>query len=214
MLLLVLVASLTLLCVLVVNSLRKSPVSSANFPKFINTNGVSRKAPKLVKQSVGSVQQAAEPIKPGTIIQTVDYTLQGNFTQSAVFYPGSFTSVKRNDGRIGDDESERIKKADELDHVKQCLAETGQTNNYNPTVTERWFELRRLSRSLRDGMTKNEVVQLFGPPTYEHSEGTGITYDPKPGGWPLLSQNYEILGISFNSRGRLLTWAWFDRTIN
>ncbi len=200
---------------------RSDPVGNA--PKqVIQTNAKDVGAVTQVRPSIWtrarnpSSSASSDQLQQGMLFQSVVQTSQGSHTQTLI-YGGSFPQPRQGRQRnigIGDDAHENALKEIEMEKVLNLLASTGQTNNFNPAVTERWFELRRLARSLHDGMPRSEVLQLFGPPTREDPNSTGFEYDPKPGGGPLMSQNYKTLGIRFDQAGKLQTWEWFERWIN
>ena len=95
----------------------------------------------------------------------------------------------------------------------------------DPKITERWFELRKQSRQLREGMSREDVIRLLGVPTHDLSGlslrdrlGNGypfdLQYSPSQGmKKKRIIDSYYDLGLNVDSAGRLKEWDWFSTSM-
>ena len=108
-----------------------------------------------------------------------------------------------------------LTEAEELELLQIQMAYDRSNPQRDPKITERWFELRKQSRLLRAGMSRQKAEQLLGQPAGEDNTKENdflLFFKPKPGN-RRMHDSYENLLLRFDSGGRLMDWDWFSPEI-
>ena len=151
-----------------------------------------KKNPSLPKgaQEVVSVNHAISPPQTGVLLASI---------------PARGTERRRVEATSKEEEAELL----------QLEMAFDRKLSRDPEITERWFELRKQSRLLREGMPREEVIRLLGVATRDGSLSYGFDweYSPKSSTKKLIDR-YQELGVTFDSLGKLKEWDWYNPVVN
>lgn len=82
-------------------------------------------------------------------------------------------------------------------------------------VARREIALRMLCRLLKKGMTREEVVGVFGEPVFVDAESNTFYYSPHPDRLDhLIGDRFQILELGFTPDGKLIDWVWITPARN